>query len=63
MLLVCARDRHIALLDLKITEPQAASHERPAGFTWCTFFCRAVDQLITVSGMDDQESHPSQLFM
>jgi len=28
MLLVCARDRHIVLPDLEITEPQAASHER-----------------------------------
>jgi hypothetical protein len=60
---VCTRDRHIVLPNLKIIEPQAASHERLAGFTWCTFFCRAVDQLFTLCVVDDQELHPSQFFM
>ena len=50
------------LPDLEIGS-QAANHENPIGFTRCTFFWSAVDQLFVVCVVDDQELNPSQFFM
>jgi hypothetical protein len=64
MLIVCTRDRQIVLPDPEITEPQAASHGRPIGYTWWDVpFCWAVNQLFAVHVMVDQELHPPQLFI